>query len=176
MKVSCCSLENIASASSRKYSVDRRCFPHEQMGCHQSIADKRYIHEAGLAKWCRSLSQHINDNHTSLPREVRTVAPELCSQDQTQKRRHCPPAVLSWKSSREQPHFHFHLTLPICQIRGWASKTLGILSNIWSMCFLFPRISKSSVSSARFRGRVVSVNVLGKSYSQALLPCNPTRV
>lgn len=50
LKVSCCSLENTASARSRKDSVPRGCFPHEQMGCHQSTADKRYMHKAGLVE------------------------------------------------------------------------------------------------------------------------------
>lgn len=50
MKVSCCSLENIASARSRKYFVDRGCFPHEQMGHHLSITDKGCMHKADLSE------------------------------------------------------------------------------------------------------------------------------
>lgn len=50
LKVSCCFLENTASARSRKYFVDRGCFPHEQMGCHLHITDKGCMHKAGLSE------------------------------------------------------------------------------------------------------------------------------
>lgn len=50
LKVSCSSLENTASARSRKYFVDRRCFPREQMGYYLSITDKECMHKACISE------------------------------------------------------------------------------------------------------------------------------
>lgn len=50
VKVSGCSLENTASARSRKYFVDRGRFPHEQMRCHLSTTDTGCMHKASLSE------------------------------------------------------------------------------------------------------------------------------
>lgn len=69
VKVSCCSLENTASAGSRKYFVDRGCFPHEQLGCHRVLRTREAFQNDAVV--CpNTLMTTIN-----IFQEVRTVAP-----------------------------------------------------------------------------------------------------
>lgn len=104
----------------------------------------------------------------------------------SRKGRYCPPVVISWKRSREWPHWFLTFnTLHLCQIWGWAPKTLENISNISAtshslflqFCLLSSQTSTVNVSGEELKPSTAHLHPHSKSLkvdhcSQPLLICS----